>query len=328
MLPSYRELRCSKILFEGAPRASDPPTARARLAPCLGEAGACPPQRLEGSGLPVATLEVAGRRASGRGLSWEAAEIAAGLEALEIWACQQARPGLPAWDLLAGAEASERLEPGCRSGVAAGTHLLEALHSALLEVLERDAVACHLEASRRSGRTPPRVRLGSLGPGLAREVAQRLQGAGLAPLLFDCTLDTRVPAYLAFCSDGEGRQARGTGAHLDRQVAMARALGEAAQRHALGIFDGDWPGRDRLAAELEQTDFAPALGAMPSFEADLAHLLARLRAVGIRGVLAWDLTPPGWSLPIVRVAVPGLAGGPGGEARAAAFAERRVARAS
>ena len=46
----------------------------------------------------------------------------------------------------------------------------------------------------------------------------------------------------------------------------------------------------------------------PTIEADLAHQLERLRAVGIEEAVAIDLTKPEFAIPVVRVVVPGLEG--------------------
>jgi ribosomal protein S12 methylthiotransferase accessory factor len=47
-----------------------------------------------------------------------------------------------------------------------------------------------------------------------------------------------------------------------------------------------------------------------TFDADLAWELDHLRAVGIRRVVAIDLTRPELHIPVVRVVIPGLEGPP------------------
>src|SRR5690606_4225901 len=45
---------------------------------------------------------------------------------------------------------------------------------------------------------------------------------------------------------------------------------------------------------------------VPSFEADLARILERLSSVGVTEVVVVDLTKREFSIPVVRVIVPGL----------------------
>jgi ribosomal protein S12 methylthiotransferase accessory factor YcaO len=46
----------------------------------------------------------------------------------------------------------------------------------------------------------------------------------------------------------------------------------------------------------------------PTCAADLAWMLARLRAVGVTQVLAVDLSPPDLGIAVTRVVIPGLEG--------------------
>ena len=70
----------------------------------------------------------------------------------------------------------------------------------------------------------------------------------------------------------------------------------------------------------------------PSFEADLARILEGLRSVGITEVVVVDLSKREFSIPVLRVIVPGLetyhhvqgyAPGPRARAKLDALAEQR-----
>ena len=119
--------------------------------------------------------------------------------------------------------------------------------------------------------------------------------------------------------------AAGMGCHPSRTIALLRALTEAAQeRVALIAATRDDLFRDRYqrARSLDAQrrdravigapgtrDFraAPTLEA-PTFDDDVAWEFERLRAVGIREVIAIDLTRREFRVPVVYVVVPGLEG--------------------
>ncbi len=135
----------------------------------------------------------------------------------------------------------------------------------------------------------------------------------------------------------------GAGCHPAREVALLRALTEAAQvrmTYIVGsredIEKADYAGpalerRRRHARMLmdegaggRRFDAAPC-HASASFEDDVAWIVGRLAAAGFAQAVAVDLTRPEHGIPVVRVVVPGLEGSdhhegyvPGPRARAAA----------
>lgn len=212
------------------------------------------------------------------------------------------------------------------TGLASGNSFIEAIHSALLEAIERDAVTCTQWASRHAGYVAPRLDLATIDDPVACEYRDRLQSAGLNLEVADCTIDTGVPAYLAMLLDtrepGVGAFA-GQGAHTDPGVALSRALAEAAQSRLVFIAGSrdDIFKRDHLRArrngqsllrtvfdrEHRYVDFsdAPRLSTA-TFEGDLESLIHRLNGVGIEQVLVADLSDPELPVAIARVVVPGL----------------------
>ncbi len=236
------------------------------------------------------------------------------------------------------------------NGLASGNHLLEAACAAIYEVIERDAVTCHRVAERRAGHRAPLVDLGALAFPRVRELLARFAAAGLRASARDCTVDTAVPVYMAHLVDERTRRLGifgGWGAHLDPEVALVRALTEAAQSRAVYISGSrdDIFRNDERKARFEDTPDAVRLldapgsagrpaparvsAATPTFEGDCAVLLERLRAAGVGQVLLVDLTRDDFGIPVVRAIVPGLEGytspdyvtGP----RAAAFAAAHAA---
>jgi ribosomal protein S12 methylthiotransferase accessory factor len=228
------------------------------------------------------------------------------------------------------------------NGLAGGNHLLEALAAALYEVVERDAIACSRSVV---GGMSQRVDLDTVTDPLVRSLLDRFDDAGVTAYLFDCTVDTRVPTYMATVADRRDASMglyRGYGAHLDPDIAMIRALTEAAQARLLliaGSRDDYFSREQRMNLTMgdgrrEQFDGIPVTttadrhqsGATDTFGEDVNTVLARLRDVGLDSAIVVDLTDPELQIPVVRVVVPGLEGymfdhySPGPRARAHAAA--------
>ena len=217
-------------------------------------------------------------------------------------------------------------QPGS-NGLAAGNGLAEAVCGALYELVERDAVACW--EARAAGAAPgPRIALGATPFAVPAELAERFRQAGVEPLVFDCTSDLGVPVFAASLLDLRHRGAPlagGYGCHLAPEVALTRALAEAAQSRAIDIAGSrdDMPScvlrRQRAyldaarAAALLDLPETPGAGAhpnaaAPTFGGDIEILISRLAGAGLDHVVAYDLTVPSLGIPVVRVVVPGLEG--------------------
>ena len=214
------------------------------------------------------------------------------------------------------------------NGLAGGNHLLEAIAAGLYEVVERDAVACDRLLVTTIPQTWRRVDPTLIDDPSVADLLRRLAEADLELVLIDCTVDTRVPCYMAFVFEGAYRHSGGTkgyGAHFDPAVAMVRAITEAVQARLIFIAGSrdDYFCRDQFAHQLADSDamvndmlalaFDPDAVPLPSaasdsFEEDVATILDRLRAAGIDQALVVDLTDPNIDIPVVRVLVPGLEG--------------------
>jgi ribosomal protein S12 methylthiotransferase accessory factor len=216
------------------------------------------------------------------------------------------------------------------NGLASGNHLLEATSHAICETVERDATTLHnlrttAEAARH--RIDPQT---VADPGCA-ESLDRLDRAGLSVMIWDITTDIRIPAFKCMIADGHHDPVRtvdcavGMGCHPSREVALLRAITEAAQTR-LAVISGArevltaWDGPQDLEPELERglradlgskavRDFT-IVGTFESdsFDADVAWELDALRLVGISQLVAVDLTREEFAIPVVRVIVPGLEG--------------------
>ncbi|MGB7439630.1 MAG: YcaO-like family protein [Coleofasciculaceae cyanobacterium] len=217
------------------------------------------------------------------------------------------------------------------NGLASGNHFLEAVSSALLELIERDAISCQLEAvwqdyGMPQGYQMPKVRLETITYPTILELLAKLKAAKVNPFLFDCTVDTEIPVYRAYIHDpsGSGPSSHGYGAHLDPEIAMIRALTEAAQTRLIVISgarddiyhqyyralqlkgNGSYEARNlELIPETVDAQLRKSQ-ATPSLEEDIGIVLEKLKQIGLKQVIVFDLTPPNWDVFVARVIVPGL----------------------
>jgi ribosomal protein S12 methylthiotransferase accessory factor len=238
------------------------------------------------------------------------------------------------------------------NGLASGNHPVEALSSAICELVERDAVAAW-HASGIRARAQRALDIASVDDPDCRALLAKYDKAGVAVQLWNVTTDVGVAAFICDIrepSAGEPRRLRrfhGAGCHPDRVIALARALTEAAQTrltYITGIRDDLLPSEyeesptadivdallDALCRECEPNSF----GGVPTvankdLREDLRWELERLRSVEISRVIAVDLTRPEFRIPVVRVVIPGLDGDirhphyvPGPRARRAAALSR------
>ncbi|MFO7178083.1 MAG: YcaO-like family protein [Pseudomonadota bacterium] len=240
------------------------------------------------------------------------------------------------------------------NGLASGNHPIEALVHGLCEVIERDAVALfRLESAERQAAM--RIDLDGITDPDARMLLDLYERAGVAVGVWDATSDVGIPVVRCVIVDREQGAFRrlppveGMGCHPVREIALARALTEAAQgRLTLIAGSRDDNGRarygvasdeglaDRARAALREPGTRPFSAVpshpAPSFEADLARILEGLRSVGITEVVVVDLSKREFSIPVLRVIVPGLetyhhvqgyAPGPRARAKLDALAEQR-----
>jgi len=209
------------------------------------------------------------------------------------------------------------------NGLAGGNHLLEALAAALYELIERDAIAC----SAISGSiTDKRVDLKSTSDPLVCSLLDQFEAASINVYLYDCTVDTNIPTYMAAIEDRLDITMglyKGYGAHLDPAIAMIRALTEAAQARLLLIAGSrdDYFSRDQkinrnmssnrvesFALPETITANAHSSQATKSFGGDINVILDHIREVGLDSAIVVNLTHEDLGIPVVRVIVPGLEG--------------------
>jgi YcaO-like protein with predicted kinase domain len=213
------------------------------------------------------------------------------------------------------------------NGLAAGNHLAEATSSAICELIERDAVALwHAQSMHERSRR--RLDVASIDDEDCCALLRLYEAAQISPRLWDVTSDIGIPAFIcdipAATDDPSGglRRFRGAGCHPDRRVALARAMTEAAQTrltYIAGIRDdlSDYTesAQDKLGAALldavSQTAEPRSFCNAPSLDSDdvivdLRWQLERLRTIGVKRIIAVDLTREDFDIPVVRMVIPGL----------------------
>jgi ribosomal protein S12 methylthiotransferase accessory factor len=210
------------------------------------------------------------------------------------------------------------------NGLASGNLLVEAIAHGLCEVIERDAEA----AWRRSG-SDRRLVLDSIGDPACRALIDRIAGAGARVFVWDLSRGAAgIPVIGAAIMEDPREPAwrtlgfyQGFGAHWTPEVAIARALTEAAQTRLTYIagarddfFPSDYaratdPG---LLAALWQRFSSPCdepvgFDQLPRLAArSLGHALELVVATQPQ-VIAVDLTHPALGVPVAKVIVPGRA---------------------
>ena len=206
---------------------------------------------------------------------------------------------------------------------------MEAVSHGICEVVERDATTLwHLLDEESEAET--RLDLDSVDDPDCRAALDKLDQAGVAAAVWETTSDVEIPAFLCRIVDRGDRRSRalrpatGMGCHPAREIALLRAITEAAQSRLTFISGA----RDDLAREhydrflspASQRNWRTSIEALTpgrrfrdvptweaeTFEEDVAWELERLEAAGIERTLVVDLTKPEFGLPVVRVIIPGL----------------------
>ena len=217
------------------------------------------------------------------------------------------------------------------NGLGSGNHVLEAIASALFELVERDATSLWSTCDIRQ---QARYHLDylSIDDVASCKLLERFNEAGFTVRIWDVTSDIGIATFICDILQRPGdsaagsRRFRGAGCHPDRVVALCRALTEAAQTRLTYIAGSrddlapddyvsrpdDVLGEATLDVLLEQQT-PRRFGDVPDMVTgciaqDLRWALARLRAAGFPQVVVINLTLRELGIPVVRAIIPGLEG--------------------
>lgn len=215
------------------------------------------------------------------------------------------------------------------NGLASGNHLLEAASHAICEVVERDAITLWSLRTEKEQQST-RLDLDTVQDPACREMLEKYARAGICVFVWEVSSDVGLPVFLCLIAERSRNPLRptpaanGSGCHPVREIALLRALSEAAQsrltyiagsRDDIGRKDYEHSLSDdvlerlalfsRSAARLRNFRDVPTRHA-DTFLDDVLWELSRLRSVGISRVVLFNLTRPEFRLPVARVVIPGM----------------------
>ncbi len=216
------------------------------------------------------------------------------------------------------------------NGLASGNDVLEAASHGICEVIERDATTIW----RNGGLAviaATAIDIRSVDDPDCSGALLLCEAAGMSVHIWDVTSDVGIPVFCCLIEDAAASDhhlrstAMGMGCHLDRTVALQRAVTEAAQGRLTLIAGSrddvfrkeyeDTPGSRQALNQFREA--RPEKGRyrtfgdgptcqLDTFDADVALELDRLVAAGVGEVIAVNLTDPDIGIPVVRVVIPGL----------------------
>jgi YcaO-like protein with predicted kinase domain len=219
--------------------------------------------------------------------------------------------------------------PASSNGLASGNAAIEAISHGICEVIEREATTLwNLRDDKELDQS--RLDLASVDDPICQEFLEKFERAGMSVAVWDITSDIGIAAFACFIVPRNDNAmwhcsvAVGYGCHPARQIALLRALTEAAQVR-LTVISGlrDDLRRDSYEQLLDPDKITAVRQRISSstaarrfhdipdcngetLEQDVEWELKSLSKACLRQILVVDLTKPEFGLSVVRVIVPGL----------------------
>ena len=214
------------------------------------------------------------------------------------------------------------------NGLASGNTLNEAICHAIFEVVERDAEALWNQLPVKS-QIETGLDISSINDPHCLWLLDQFNNADIDIKIWDMTSDVGLPCYICLCIGSETDWADpefGAGCHACKEIALSRALTEAAQARATYIAGS----RDDIGFSEYQTSqrkkrriqglkqaqkhqpannfFKADSSDNQTIEDDLKLCLDKLSRIGINQAISIDLSKPQTGLSVVKVVIPGLEG--------------------
>lgn len=209
------------------------------------------------------------------------------------------------------------------NGLAAGNKKEEAMCHAIYEIIERDSLyRWNLLLAQEKAKT--QIILNTIDSEINRTLVNLILSNKLYLKIWDITSELNIPSFHCAIYDPNRKDgsaiARGTGTHLSKEIALSRALTEAAQSR-LAIISGS---RDDLFYEyyqfqnldvnlslLDQSgqrDYRHCSTPLfeNSFLDNLNDLIDRLKISGINQIFVIDHTKECFNIPVVHIFIPGM----------------------
>jgi YcaO-like protein with predicted kinase domain len=213
------------------------------------------------------------------------------------------------------------------NGLASGNHPLEAISHGICEVAERDAAALW-KLQRASMQAGTRLDFRSIDDPACCRVLRKFDRAGIQVAVWVITSDVGIPAFRCLIYPPKMNwnysfhSSEGFGCHPSREIALLRALTEAAQGRLTYVAGS----RDDLKGEDFEVDFNARYlrqeerlfnmkGPTTTFRAihtwnfeslndEVAWELERIQGAGFESVIVVNLTKQQFGIPVVRVVIP------------------------
>ncbi len=218
---------------------------------------------------------------------------------------------------------------GSSNGLASGSTKQEAILHGLCEVIERDQTS-FWQVSRKIGARESRIDLDSIKDAAALELIGRIERAGLRIAIWDVAETIKIPCFACTVYDSAGKtvyaqRASGYGCHPLKNIALVRAITEAAQSRLTHVSGGRedvyWsrynsdlrPDSAHNAAEFEiiarenhAVDFnsIPEVDEVQSFGQLTGWVLEKMKQHGLEDILVTDLSQEDYGIDVVHVCVP------------------------
>ena len=217
-----------------------------------------------------------------------------------------------------GVPLAERCWVATTNGLSAGSTREDAITSGIYEVIERDGMTIAIYASSQYGIPLRRVDLDKMCDTECSELVTLIRACGARVFVYDCTSDFGIPVYACVIAEPERGCGlhRGAGCHVNGNVAMARAICEAAQTRCIlmaGARDDITNARHRrIISDTQDIEWARLLSEEPFSEEVVCHAkttaLDSLLHAGLHPLVV-DY-PLGGDAPfsVVKVLVPTLEG--------------------
>lgn len=209
------------------------------------------------------------------------------------------------------------------SGLGGGNDLVEAVCHALYELIERDCTH-DWKSMPPEDMTARQVKLSSIHTPHAGTLIRQVLAAKVVPFVYDITNRMNVPAFVCIFFDAEDSWRQlprfmGSGCHMSSEVAICRAITEAAQSrltHISGSRDDKFPGLyENLRSKHSWSppgdpengiDLVVRAPSGTTLDQDLRHLLDQLRRRQCRDLVMIEHTEPGMGGAVVRLLAPEL----------------------
>ena len=207
------------------------------------------------------------------------------------------------------------------NGLAAGNNVEEAMIHGLCEVIERDSI-CRWNMLSEEEQKNSQVCIDSIDSSFNQQLLKKIAAVNIYVEIWDITSKVGVPAFQCYIHDNDPLRHLGsfigTGAHIHKDIALSRALLEAAQTRLTlvsgsrdDIFEKYYKRRssympiEKTTAKKKYQDCYQPL--IPnSLVEQLEFLQQQLNKLGFAKIYYVNHTRPDINIPVVHIFVPNM----------------------